>query len=258
MIRLALKQAKFGLILILLCQRVDAQELRTFSAVKSETRSVEELNHSAVEKILIGKEKEGLEILEKAKELDPRNSKVLFNLSGIYLNQNDYEKSLQEIDSAIETSPSDLSLLYRKAEILFAKQEMELAVSTYEKIASIDPSYELTVLRLGSLYASLGKIDLAEKSLRQAAKLDPNSFLALSNLGNVLIMQKNYLDATSIFKKAHEIKETAQSCMSYGVALEAIGKIKHAQQSYQRAIELGYKDPKLEEHLNQLQKKLQN
>ena len=110
------------------------------------------------------------------------------------------------------------------------------------------------MVRLGSLYGSKGQLEKAEASLRKAASLDPKSFLALTNLANVLIMQKEYEDAVEIFMQAHKIKKTAQSCMSMGVALEALGKTKQACGAYDNAIALGHKDPKLRNHVNKLRR----
>lgn len=107
------------------------------------------------------------------------------------LQDNNVQGALVEFRSARDIAPKDVKVLFALGHALFVQGEYEEARKTMERILKIDPDNGETINYLGNVYERLGRTDDAIAAFQRAASLP--SYLtphyALHNLGRVYFMQ---------------------------------------------------------------------
>jgi len=217
------------------------------------------LNEVGVKLILAGEREKGLSKLQRAVEIDAKNTTALYNIAGLYISDGQPERAVETMLKAVAIVPQEISFLNRLAEAHFAASQIKEAIATYEKIVQLSPEHESTLLRLGTLYALEKDWNRAEDRLRKACDVDPKDPIALSNLGNVLVAKEKYSEAMEVLTRAQDLyTPNPDNEMALGVACEALNKSELALQHYLKAKELGSADPNLNEHIKQLEQQLQS
>ncbi|MFO7445248.1 MAG: CHAT domain-containing protein, partial [Ignavibacteriaceae bacterium] len=163
----------------------------------------------------------------KALEKDQSDYNILYQLSYMYRNTGDYEKSLNELNDAVSMAKGDErflikaaiaegSLNYLSGNYLRAEKLYEKAIAASRKI--YDRQNEIvSVINLGILYDLEGDVEKARKyfndglNLAQKIKdIDLEAF-AYSELGvsytftnDIIIAKENYLKSFSIYKEIND------------------------------------------------------
>ncbi len=115
-----------------------------------------------------------LEELEKAVELDPKNSVAVHDIGAIYFKRGEFEKALPYFEEAVQISPTkvppreNLAMTYMKLEKYEdAARELETAVALEPAKADLRLGYGLALLKTGDPGAAL-------LEFRKAIELDPD------------------------------------------------------------------------------------
>ena len=112
---------------------------------------------------------EAMELYKKALELEPKNSRALFNIGKIYIKQ---------------------------------KIDYTTAKSYFEQALNADPKYIDAWNMHGLCCKRLDNWKGAETSFKQAIALDPNCYDALCNLGYFYFNTKRFKEAKEILDRA--------------------------------------------------------
>jgi tetratricopeptide (TPR) repeat protein len=115
-----------------------------------------------------------LQLLEKARNLDPRNPRLLFRLAGLYYDTGRYGPARQFVTEALTIAPAEWSYHYLLALIeknagtaANARQELETA-------ARLNPSAADVYNQLGDLAMRALDYSSARQYFEKAASLDPS------------------------------------------------------------------------------------
>lgn len=214
--------------------------------------SSQSLNELGVQLIFQGEKEQGLQQLELAHQSDPKNAAVLYNLSGYYIAEKNYESALSSINTALELSPNDLQFLKRKAEALLPLGKFEDAIIVFQKVIEIEPSSGDCLSKLGALYGLLSKWEESENSLLQARNVLGDTPAILNNLASARLMLKKYQPAIEVLEVAQQRWPTADREITLGVANEGLGNYNQAIFHYKRAKELGATNKHLDAHIERV------
>ena len=168
---------------------VDVKPMNTYATVLIRQRRVQE----------------AIQVLWKAKELDPTYPQTLINLSAAYLN-------LEDSDSALH----------------FAFEALKLDISNKHAFNN-----------LGSAYGNLAMFEEAAIAFETAIDLDPNFFEAILNFGGLVARNNNHAKAIEIYETARQrMSDTLRSqedVIRYYLAFSQLrsGMLKDAWENYE-------------------------
>lgn len=163
---------------------------------------------------LEGKHAEAVEVLIRAKGIDPENLELLFDLVKNYLVMKEYRLALETLDHILERDPANREALRKKREIHMRAGEWDEAYQTQKKVVKYTWEKEqLTAekkilcgmeYKLGKDLAQKGQFKEAEKALREVLKEDREFLPANVALGDVLQRQGSYEEASQVWRKGLE------------------------------------------------------
>ena len=126
-----------------------------------------------------------------------------------YMRQGDYTAALRELIKAKELNPADPTVHFDLGICYMVKKRMPDAVAYFKKAIALKPSYAPARNNLGMAYLSMKKWDAAiavfEEITRDALYATPH--YALSNLGLAYYHKGQYQKALTYFKEALKIQE---------------------------------------------------
>jgi len=207
-------------------------------------RSIE-LNERGVLAIKARDFSQAEDLFTKAIEIDTRNITAVFNLAGMYITNKKESLAVTLLSRYTKDFPKDAGLQARLGDAYFGSQDPKNAIIAYETALRIDPNYPALPVKLGSLYAMQNKLDKAAIMYERAVKSNPKDLQSLQNLSNIYLGLGKPQLAISTAKKALQISSSADMYVTLGNAYQELRDDKSALNAFQRAKDLGYKDPNL-------------
>ena len=145
---------------------------------------------------------EALDALNKAIELDPRNSIAWFNKGCIFGRLGRYEEALDACNKAIEINPQYANAWYNKGNALYELEKYQQALEAFSNAIEINPQNALAYRNLAEAYFNLGSIEQAVTNVNNAISLNEKLTPALLLRGKIEIEQKDYAKAGQSFTLA--------------------------------------------------------
>jgi len=204
-----------------------------------------ELNERGVLAVRAREFSQAEELFTKALEVDSRNITAVFNLAGMYITNKKEAAAVTLLTKYSAEFPKDAGLRARLGDALFGSQQPNKAVEAYEAALRTDPKYPGVPAKLATLYAMQNKIDKAALLYERAVKDNPKDVQSLKNLSSIYLGLGKPQQAVSTAKKALQISASAEVYVTLGNAYQELRDDKNALNAFQRAKELGYKDPDL-------------
>jgi tetratricopeptide (TPR) repeat protein len=204
-----------------------------------------ELNERGVLAVRAREFSQAEELFTKALEVDSRNITAVFNLAGMYITNKKEASAVTLLTKYTADFPKDAGLRARLGDALFGSQQPNKAVASYEAALAIDPKYPGVPAKLATLYAMQNKIDKAATMYERAVKANPQDVQSLKNLSSIYLGLGKPQQAVSTAKRALQLSATADVYVTLGNAYQELRDDKNALNAFQRAKELGYKDPNL-------------
>jgi tetratricopeptide (TPR) repeat protein len=115
-----------------------------------------------------------IQLLEKARELDPRNARLLFRLAGLYYDTGRYGPARQFVTEALTIAPAEWSYHYLLALIEKNAGTAANARRELETAARLNPSAADVYNQLGDLAMRALDYSGARQYFEKAASLDPS------------------------------------------------------------------------------------
>lgn len=143
-----------------------------------------ELSENAFEYKQSGDYSLAIILYRKAIEIEPKNKKLLFEISNCYANTNELELAIAYLDTAILID-STYSIFYNNRGLLHYKlKESEKAILDYEKAIKLDSTQSLFYANLALVYNYQKKYDKACEYIKKAEKLgeDISKFKTLKRI----------------------------------------------------------------------------
>ncbi|MFI5322790.1 MAG: tetratricopeptide repeat protein [Thermodesulfobacteriota bacterium] len=152
------------------------------------------------------------ENFNKAIGLDKSYTPAHFNLCGLYLIEENYDRVITECGLVVAdptyraraNAYTNIGLAY------FGKGDMTKARENYEQALKLNPAFVYAHNQLGKLYMSAGRYGEAVAEFQQAITGLPSYEEAYFNLGLAYLKLNNNLKACESFRKVEEISPSSE------------------------------------------------
>lgn len=191
-------------------------------------------------------------LFSEALSVDSRNITAVYNLAGMYITNKKEPQAVQLLTKYTHEFPKDAGLQARLGDAYFGSQDPKNAIRAYERALQLDPKNPTVPVRLATLYAMTNNLSKAASFYEQAIKLDPKDSQSLRNLSSIYLALKKPQQAVSTAKRALQIAPSPELYVTMGNAYQDLNDPRNALVSFQRAQELGYKDPELAKVIERL------
>ncbi len=187
----------------------------------------------------LDRDQEGETLLEKARQIDPRNHLVFWNLGLVKKKQGNLQGAAESLTHALELEPTDASTAVTLAEIHLQGRNIKEAEKILRQTMTKGGDKALLLAELGSLQLRSGDAQGALETLAKAQKLDRNNTDILGNLGMAYAMTGSLPSAIAMFKKLVTVDpEMADAHAQLGAMQAQNGQLNAALASLRKAIEL--------------------
>jgi tetratricopeptide (TPR) repeat protein len=213
-----------------------------------------ELNEQGVTAIKARDFSRAESLFSEALRVDGRNITAVYNLAGMYITNKKEGQAVALLQKYTLEFPKDAGLHARLGDAYFGSQDPKSAIAAYEKSLQLDPKNPSVPVRLATLYTMSKKIDKAAKMYEQVLKQNPRDLQSMQNLSSIYLALNKPQQAIATAKKALQISATPELYVTLGNAYQDLKDPRNALISFQRAQELGYKDPNLGKVIEDLAK----
>ncbi len=172
-----------------------------------ETNDPRVLTGRAAASLAVGRVDEASQDLERALQVDPKNSTVLALQSIIAITQNDKDKGMTLAQQAVEADPQSSSARIAQSYAQQAQFDLKGARTSLEKAVEVNPDDALAWARLAEVRMGFGEMDEALEAAKKATALNPNLARTQTVLGFAYLMQVKTAKAREAFTKAHELDQ---------------------------------------------------
>jgi len=190
----------------------------------------------------MGESEKAIAELKRALELDPNSDEGFRRLGSAYHASGQNEQALAAYQKAIQLSPYYLGNYQMLGNAYLDLGENAKALDAFRRITELEPDNALGYNNLGAVYLRQGKWQESIPVFQKALDLQPD-VQAYSNLGTAYFFLKRYGDAVKMFEKSVEMNPNDEVAVgNLADAYRWSGQKEKGQSSYDKAIELGYKE----------------
>lgn len=148
----------------------------------------------------------------------------------------EFEKFYTDV---IRIQPKNKALRDIYSQHLLKTNRPELAEPILEEIFKERPRDIAVIKNLASLKAALGKVEESKKLINKALMIDPNSPEMLQIKGQILLGEKNYYEAITLYERAlKQDPKNPQILNNLGNCYKDTGEIQKALDVYRQGIEI--------------------
>lgn len=147
----------------------------------------------------------------EAQELDPDMPETYSALAGIFLEEEQYEKAVEQAQGLLERDPNNprgLQTLYDAYEALGQSDKAQEALDQLSAMEGGGRDAAVRVFNLGAEAARVGDLDAARTYFEKAAELDPELAPAHAALARVYFDLERYSDVTTSAEAAMAVDPT--------------------------------------------------
>jgi len=181
---------------------------------------------------------------EKAKEIylqilksNKLNYDALHLLGLIYLQNKEYQKSLNFIKAAIKIQPNAAAFYSNQGNALKGLNLIDEAIESYNEAIKKDPKLSDVYYNLANINLSLNKIEECISNIKKTIEINPSMVDAYLTYANALFYKKDYLNSIISLNTAISKKPTyIQAHINKGNALKELCKYEEALLSYKNAL----------------------
>lgn len=175
-------------------------------------------------------------------------------LSAVYLNKNDFARSLPILESAVKAVPDDFRVNFFLGVAYSRVGRNEDAARVLEKARLVNPKDVDAIGQLALVYEGLKKLDESDSLYEEALRIDPRNHLILNNYGYSLAERNIQLERALVMATgAVEAQpENASYLDTIGWVYFRLGRYREAETYIKRAISKGDANATLHEHLGDI------
>ena len=173
----------------------------------------------------LGKTDEAIEYYNKADEISPNNTQILYSIGYLYFTKNEIAMAKDYVKKALEIDPSNQNALRLNA--YMSQQDSNVATNQAVK------------------YMNQGNYAEARKILTKSLQTNQNDFQSYYYLGHIDYATQKYEDATKAFELAIKYNpEYALSYYSIGLAFDKLKDFNKSLAAYQQFVNMETDDNK--------------
>jgi tetratricopeptide (TPR) repeat protein len=230
----------------------------TAEKVQSNPRSLE-LNEEGVKAAQSGNTSKAEIFFKKALAADERNVTTVYNLAGMYLQNQKNDLAIQLLTEYHKKIPTDPGIAIRLGDAWFVKKNLPKAKEYYTKTFAINKNLPGLPQKLATLALLEKDLVTAESMLERAIQQQPRDLGLLENLSSIYVATKKPQKAVSTAQQALKAGATSSEIyLTLGSAYEALGQLDNALSAYERAAKLGSNDEELADRIEKLKEIIQS
>ena len=119
--------------------------------------------------------KNALISLNKAKEINPKNSETYFAKSNIYLKISQLQKAKTALENALKIESNNHKAFFQLGNILLMEKNYSEAIKLFDQSAKIKPDFWQAINNQGLAYFETNKINLSIKLFEKAISIKDNA-----------------------------------------------------------------------------------
>jgi len=214
-------------------QNFDAGKLAYQKAINLNSNNAEALGAFGGYNMYEGNIHKAVELLFKAKELNPKDDKLGDSLSLMLLKAGRFDEAKKILEEIIQRKP-DYAIAYRTLSDIqfFGDHEIAISIKTLHHSILLDPQFIQTPLYMAMKYEGAGNKGNAVKWLKFYLKIAPESREAEVTRAEILILMNKYNKAFDIYLK--EVKKYPDQLYSLLELGEWTGRVIEAVASCQK------------------------
>lgn len=203
----------------------------------------EALNIKAMALMKLNKEREAMDLVKHALELNPRYEPAYHTAAEYYdKKSNRYELKLLYQDM-IKNIGERAEYVSQLCQIATLDGQHDQAIYNCNRGVSLDPSRESNYVYLGIVYKDQEKWKSAEGYLKRATIKFPSSEFTNYSYANYLFERKNFIEANKYFEKAIRADvNSARSLIGLGLTSIEINKASRGYEAFKKACTLKQKE----------------
>jgi eukaryotic-like serine/threonine-protein kinase len=175
---------------------------------------------------------------EQARSLNPQLPEVYFALGSVYRTTGKEAEAISVLKRAIELAPNSDEGYRRLGSALVEAGRNREAIDAYRKAVDLNPYYWLNFSNLGGVYYQLGEYDEAVTAYRKVVELEPNNAWGHLNIGAMLLGQGKYEEAIPAFQRALAIKPSWDAYSNLGTAYFFLRRYGDSVSAFEKAVAL--------------------
>jgi len=147
------------------------------------------------------------------------------------------QQAVQVLERALNLDPRQTGARFNLGTALLTLDRPEAAISAFQLVLEQEPNSPAALGNLGNALARVGREDAAVTAYRRALELSPNDRVARFNLGNLFLRRGAFPQALRQFQlvqKGHG--PSAELWNNIGTALQAMGQSEIAARTFRAAI----------------------
>ncbi|UCE18562.1 MAG: protein kinase [Gemmatimonadota bacterium] len=138
-----------------------------------------------------------IRILRQIEKKYPKEKRVYYYLSNVYLNNGPLNKAIEEGNKALELDP-DYGIAICFVAYAYAGMEyFEEAIKYFERYASISPGDANPYDCIGEMYWKMGRFDEAIEKYKEAIEIKSDFYPPYRSIGYIYALKENYQEATN-------------------------------------------------------------
>jgi arylsulfatase A-like enzyme/tetratricopeptide (TPR) repeat protein len=183
-----------------------------------------------------GKADAAIVALDRARALEPRNTKAYFELANVEAGRGKRAQAEDWLHRALEIRP-DAALAMRLAELLVEEGKGGAAIQLMSELAKSHERDAGFAYGLGQVLLGEGQTDRALVELQRASSIDPDDPEILLALGNALAGKGRLEEAVSSYQRAVALSPSfAKAYSNLGSAYAELGRLPDAAAAFERAV----------------------
>ena len=186
----------------------------------------------------------------------PLQAETLNNLASQYMQTEDFDRAQPLLTQLTEHHPQHTDGWYFLGRIAERRNQSAKAVHAYEQVIRANPEHSEAHYNLGFLYQQQGDQQKAIEHFQRVSQLKPQDAEPLFNLGVLLAGNQQLAEAEQAYQKGIALQPNSlEGHFNLGAFYEFHKKdLLQAQTHYKKYLDLGGKDPRIQQLLNQLEK----
>ena len=183
-----------------------------------------------------GRADEGLQLLDRALALDPRNPGYLDNRAQVLMHEGRIDEAVRDARAVTTLAPRFADGWLHLAQALRRKEARAESLAAAERAIALDARHAGARYHAALLHLDAGDHAAAERGFAGVLEIDPRHVAALVNLGIVQREAGRHAAALGTFARAAAADPSSAAAQgNLGLALQEAGRIAEALEAYVRA-----------------------
>ncbi len=148
-----------------------------------------------------GRWDKAIELYQRSLALRPGSVGVYVSIAMCHLRRQAPREAIEVLHKARELDPDSAETWYQEGNAYSMMKHWPKAVGAFRRALSLRPDYAEAANNLGLAYASMGSPDKARAAFEQATAIRPDYYQAWFNFGNLLLEQRRYDEAIAAYRQ---------------------------------------------------------